>query len=312
MRIAVLVLVVGCGLDLDEYQAAQLDAHCGYLVRCGAISTVADCRSHFRRNAPDSPNIAAGVDAGKLRYDEDAAQDCIDAYGALSCDTTKQSGGALDACDRVLTGTVADGGSCAFDLECSSTYCSVPVCEAACCTGTCKQPMPLPGVGEPCTSLCAEDAYCAVDSTCHALLPEGAACDGFSLCAASLYCVLPQAGGSGVCTPLPHIGEACAGPCAEINAACLYELCYAVGLAGDPCKSQYDCAQYYTCGPDQKCARLPTLGMPCFESCSDTSYCDGTTCVDPKANNETCASNDQCTSRYCDKTGRCADVPLCI
>jgi hypothetical protein len=306
-----LVLLAGCGgIAFEDYPDAVRDATCDYLVRCHAASNLDDCRASYDRTAIETPSLSAAIDADKVSYDEDAAQRCIDAYGALSCDETLLPDDALAECDDVLTGRLHKGEVCAFDAECVSDHCTSSSCSDACCSGTCADPIVYPGIGDPCTSLCEDGAYCGADSTCHALLPVGASCDMVSLCGRALYCAGLSGTGSGVCTPLPHEAEACEGSCAELGTIC-NGTCVAAGLAGDPCELAYDCSELYTC-TGGVCGDYPSLGMACTTECSGASFCDDGTCVEQQANGADCLYGEACKTHYCGDAGVCADVPLCI
>ena len=316
-RLAVfaLIAVTGCssGLDYAGFADALVDARCTYYTRCGLAAAGPECRAFFDRMAIESPSTQAALDAGTLAYHADTAQACLDAYAGLACDLTQQSPDDLATCYEVLTGTVALGDACAFDRECTSGRCDVPTCTDACCAGTCIEPAPRPAVGEPCTALCAGDAFCGVDSLCHAPLPEGAACDA-EPCAYGLYCAGRTQTMAGACSPLPHLGEPCESACAEVGATCVAGSCVAVGLLDDPCTSSAECSMFYEC-VEAACALPPTLGMSCTTSCYEAAYCDGTSCVPQKPAGASCLRNDECDSHYCDRTantGTCAELPLCI
>jgi hypothetical protein len=310
-----LILAAGCGgIAYEDYRDELLDANCRYLVRCRAADTLEDCRAIYEHTQITLTSLNAAVNAGLIHYDEDAAQGCIDAYDALSCDKTRQPAAVFDACSRAFVGQVEVGGACEFDGECGSDRCVVPDCPDQCCPGTCAKALVLPRVGEPCTALCADDAFCAPDSTCHALLPAGAACDNFaSLCQPPLQCAGLSTSGSGVCTVLPHEGEACEFMCAETASLCVGGTCKAAGLPGDPCADSNACADLYTCTLDGMCSRYPARGMACTDRCSDDSYCESGTCVAPKPDGEPCSFLDgECASHFCGNGSVCSDPPRCF
>jgi hypothetical protein len=314
-RLAVFALIVGCGpsIDFAEFPDALLDARCEYLHRCGVVAKPSDCRAFHDHLAIDNPSPQAAYDAGKLQFHPDTAQACLDAYASLPCDATEQDPDALDVCARAITGVLGIGEACAFDRECASENCDLAPCTSACCTGTCTAPTRLPGVGEPCTALCADDAYCGADDICHAPLPPGAACN-FEPCVAGYYCKGQTATTSGTCSPYPHLGEPCETACAEVNATCYNGTCIEYALLGDACISDAQCSGYYQCSSMQ-CALMPTRGMGCSTACSDDSWCENGVCVAQKANGSTCLRNDECLTHFCQRVGTggtCTDVPLCI
>jgi hypothetical protein len=314
-RVLIALVIAGCagcsGIDnFDQYQDRQLDAECEYLVRCHVVASTADCIEERERTVVSSPNVDAALEAGSLGFDRDAAQACIDAFDDLSCDRTEQQPDTLAICDDVLTGKLGNGASCGFAEECTSGRCLEPACESQCCLGMCAPSAGLPDVGEACTVVCVDGAYCGVDSTCHVLLPAGAACDGMSICDDALYCAGLTTTGSGVCTALPHEGEACENACAELSSVCLGGVCQRLGLAGDPCEANTQCSSFYSC-TGGTCGGFPALGDACSTVCEDGAFCDDATCAAQKPNGEACIASDECSSHYCDR-GTCADIELCI
>jgi hypothetical protein len=285
----VLLFVVGCGgVDLTDFQDESLDARCEYLTRCGLFPSETACQSYFAGRTAQSTSIVAAVDAGKVKYDEDLAEECIDALRDASC----SQGASLDSsCDDIFVGTVADGGACAFDDECVSGTCSITDCTDACCPGMCVPSRPVPKIGEMCNFVCEDGAYCADDNTCHAELPVGAACADPFACVPGAYCADRTTTTSGTCKKLPATGEACVDICGNIGDYC-DGTCKPVGQLGAVCSKDDACSFYYECDETMHCAEtpVPTL-MP---------------------NGATCSSSVQCQSHYCGNDNTCADVPECI
>lgn len=288
-RSLLLLFVVGCGgVDIQEFQDEAIDARCEYLTRCGLFPSANDCRADFDATTAPSTSIVAAVDAGKVVYDEDLAEDCLEALREGSCSQTA----SLDPkCEDIFTGTIADGGMCAFDDECVSGRCSVEDCTMACCPGTCMPARPTPKIGEMCLFICEAGAYCGADSICHALQPKGAACDAPFACDDGLYCNGLTSMMSGTCTALPNTGEACVEQCLNIGDYC-EGTCKKVGLVGATCANDDQCSFYYECDDTMKCAapmREPLL-----------------------PNGATCSSSVVCESHYCGNDNKCADLPVCI
>src|SRR5262249_49181842 len=134
------------------------------LVRCGLFASDADCAAYYDRAAIANPNTQMELDQGKIKYDDAAAKACVDAFASLSCDSAETTGHELDVCDRVYVGTAQEGAVCVLDGECVTDNCVRAACPGACCMGTCGPPRTLPGPNMPCSILCAEGAYCGVDS----------------------------------------------------------------------------------------------------------------------------------------------------
>jgi hypothetical protein len=77
----------------------------------------------------DAASIDQGIANGTILFDAAAAAECISALQAAaapSCDTFWDTGPAYpDACNAMITGTVAENGACTSDYECAdlSMYC---------------------------------------------------------------------------------------------------------------------------------------------------------------------------------------------
>jgi hypothetical protein len=65
--------------------------------------------------------LQSEIDAGKIHYDGVAAADCVAGITYPDCATYWQSGGNYPAsCDMAMVGTIADGGACVVDFDCSN------------------------------------------------------------------------------------------------------------------------------------------------------------------------------------------------
>jgi hypothetical protein len=290
-RSLLLVFLVACGgsVDLADYIDSAVDARCEYLVRCGLFENTSSCHAYYDGRVPQNPSIEAAVDAGKMTYDGEAANDCFDALASASCSRDAE---LSDTCDHIFAGKVADGAACAFDAECVSDNCAVSDCVMACCPGTCSPARPVPKIGEQCNFVCEDGAYCALDSTCKAVLPKGASCDYPLACDRGLYCAGVTSMTAGTCTATPKTGQSCTDLCDAIGDDCTNGTCKPVGLLGDSCTSDNDCSSYYECDASQHCAeQMATPAMP---------------------NGSTCSSSIACQSHYCGNDNLCADVPTCI
>jgi len=68
----------------------------------------------------DAAAVQAGITAGKIAFDGNAAKACVDGMGAPTCATYWDEGpNAPAACATALVGKVATGGACAIDFECA-------------------------------------------------------------------------------------------------------------------------------------------------------------------------------------------------
>jgi len=65
--------------------------------------------------------VGSEVSAGKIHYNASAAAACLAGITAPNCATLWTAGPAYpDACGTALVGTVADGGACVVDYDCSN------------------------------------------------------------------------------------------------------------------------------------------------------------------------------------------------
>ena len=126
-------------MTATEYITQYETKFCGEAFTCMSSyptttgSTFAD---EFGASTQDCLSIALGYDmpstveseitAGKIQYDGSAAASCIAGITFGACSDFWTNGPDLPtACDTALVGTVADGGSCVVDFDCSSldSYC---------------------------------------------------------------------------------------------------------------------------------------------------------------------------------------------
>jgi len=81
-------------------------------------ASVADCESGYF----DVASITAEIAAGKIQFDATAASACVSGITAAASCTAYWAGGNTypAACDTAMVGTVADGGACVVDFDCSA------------------------------------------------------------------------------------------------------------------------------------------------------------------------------------------------
>lgn len=304
----VLAALVACGdnlqgLPFDQFDEASQRARCERLVRCGLFAESSTCDGFFRKR----PNLdlEAAVAAGLVRYSGTAAELCLKALAAQSCDSASRDGRLVpDVCRSVFTGFSSAGEDCVSDEECESGVCVNPACGQLCCRGVCREKRAPKPVGGPCEldGDCVHDLACGRDGVCHVLGGEGDLCDDDNECAYGSACIGPSELMAGNCRKQPLLGEVCLYQrCAELGAICA-GTCVPIGLAGSPCVSAKDCSPFTLCDSDlQRCVEVPTLGEPCSTICAGESWCDGLThaCADPKPNGEPCSASDQCASLFC-------------
>ena len=325
-RVALLAAVAACshGLTPDSFASAELDARCTHEVKCGLFTDRRRVRGVLRPGR--GPEPGAAVEAHRTKFDASAASTCVDAIENASCDASaRDTRLPPDACNQVFVGLGKSGAPCAAGDECTSGNCVVPACGAACCNGTCGDPIPIPPVGQMCTDNCGPDAVCNDNSLCVALAPPGGSCAREPTeCTYGYGCTGTIGHPTGTCTKLPGIGSGCPdGDCGDVGAVCNTQLvCAKAGLPGDPCTSANDCSPYYRCSLDRQVRRVPDARHAVHVALLRRLV------VQPRrrharhvrraeADRDACVANRECETLFCDTSagngsGTCKQVPTCI
>jgi hypothetical protein len=288
LLVVILVALAACSgassVPVGAFPTRAQQAYCSFAVRCQTYATEADCEADNPTGSVASRAISE-VNAGHVKYDADAAGKCLDEYAGLSCDAFLT--GPLELiqlllqCDKVFTGTVADGGACIVNEDCVSQACN----QTGCATGTCGATTVYVPDGGDCSAggQCVLGDVCVTSGTsmtCQkpTIVADGQACDPrMDLCVAGEVCV-------GRCEKLAGTGEDCS-------------------LL--PCTSTDYCDSTTT-----KCTALPGPGSPCENNtCVPYGYCDTTgTCAARAGVGESCASA-QCQSNLnCDLPAQTCSV----
>jgi hypothetical protein len=305
-KVLAMLLLASCaddGMKLDDFLAARRGAECSRLARCGLFASETTCNAYFR--TPHDESLRAAIAKNKVAYDGTAAQKCLDALAAISCDTTQRDARLEpEPCAQVFTGRIEDGAACGFDGECKSEVCTRPACARdECCLGTCAPTISSP-IDGPCEvdAQCAGDAYCHKSKVCRARSKANASCDDARGCDFGLACVDLTEFAPGTCRKLPLVGESCPyNVCGEVNARCENFTCTAFGLPGAACVDNSDCSPFTPCDLSTgMCADLPALGQACTLSCAGEAWCSNGTCVEPQPDKAMCEDNDdRCQSALC-------------
>jgi len=147
----------------------------------------------------------ASVAAGRSRYDGLAARNCVNALEGESCDPSAAA--SFDSiCQKVFTGTIADGAACALDTEClPGSLCLGAATSAASCAGVCTHG----------ATLCNDDSHCM----------NGQVRDHQAASLASGSCVTPVAAGGA--------GQACG-----VDRVCNPGLVCSQTATGDTCSAR--------------------------------------------------------------------------
>ena len=278
---------------------------------CGELRKVDIAHTTKCLGVPDSTAAAylnvdvctaweTGVKAGHVKYDSTQAAACLATYADRPC-----TGGSLDACVGVVTGTVAAGAAC----ELARSFFIFSECAgdseciwgpAATCAGSCVLHAQE---GEPCsnTQPCTRDTLCdARTARCAPLAKAGEPCGigSILLCATGLFCTDWVKGGT--CMP-QHPTGACQfpGECTQ-PAQCPSGggVCGVPPDVGDACgPGSPGCGEQLICGPDQRCKAFSLPGESCTGSlpiCAVGQCGPNQTCV-VKGPGETCnGANAEC------------------
>lgn len=284
----------------DELEAAD----CDFEVECGLMPDVDTCRGAVAIDPGEIESIQTAIDAGTLIFNEDAAAACVDGVRNQGCAFPGLH--TADPCAELFTGTVATGGACNIDIECTgNALCEPadPACDptVACCPGTCGadtsvEPQPIGGACES-SGDCELQAFCDIPDgaqagTCAALLQQGATCTDLFSCVDPLICELDFQTGVGTCEE-PAAREATCDPNRLIPCTDLRDFCDPAASTCNPAidvggtcddASGIFCIGFATC-LNGTCAADPGAGDTCptdgSQSCLGGLECDAGTCALP-------------------------------
>jgi hypothetical protein len=217
----------------------------------------------FALGLRDCQNVAAGLAAGRIRYESSQAQACLDALSASSCEWW---GNHLDwelaPCAAALHGTVQPGGACVDTFDCSSYNCV----SSTTCPGSCGNVETIPPrtltLGQVCDTnndLCVLGTQCdSQASRCVRPVPEGGACTvGNYQCAPNLYCSAAH-----VCTS----GTAPAGaPCGTMTGSEFVRCAQSLHCFSGVCGARKESG---ACTSNGQCASVNCLNGQCAQLCS--------------------------------------------
>lgn len=305
---ALLLAAAGCGGGLggpsdpntyDGFREQFRAAVCAQSVACEVAPSVASCQTSWYPDNSQASTTRDAVRLGTIRFDAAKASSCLRymnrAYAETPCSITAMAAvdtTGQDDCDTVLSGTIADGGSCLVSYECVSGNCQPadPLCYLGdqCCPGTCAPmgaPIPLGGncsVADP-GAFCAKGTACVTTTTwgtCQ--VPSavvGTPCAVPAECAAPLFCVIDPVGTTGTCQPPIPSGAPCDreiyNPCDDMREYChaTTSICSPRAAVGAACDADNECVSYAQCtggkcvalpGPGGACG--PSIGVPCLGS----------------------------------------------
>jgi len=316
-----LLLLAGCPSSTSTpsgFYDQAVGGLCQYLTRCGAYgnSELDQCKSAESAAFSDEQkyyNIDDAVNQGRIKYNQDEANKCIDAVNALHC-----NGGlgiltnGSSACDNVVVGLVPMGGTCYSSSECASGDCSNSTTG---CAGTCQG-----GTNNTCTSKsCASGSYCN-GFACVPKVASGGTCTSLfsTQCQDNLVCTPSASYSSYTCLPLPGSGQ----PCSPLTGCTdgLYcdgtthpasPVCAAQADNGSSCIQSNACKDGFVC-ISGTCAAFLDAGSKCtpsnFTGCPSDMTCANGVCKTNGVGTDCTGSQVSCSFGYCDQTtGRCAE-----
>ena len=322
MRCAPLLLfAAACGsgtVTSAGFPGAFARAVCQVQAKCRAEAGYLEQQCETDAASLYAPDLSKALAAGKSAFDPQQAQICLDGLRARGCERTAPE--VDQACERTVTGTVAQGVACSWVFECATGRCepdgpgacpakcgAVSAEGASCAAAPCDLRAGLRCINNVCAKLHAVDQKCSSSSDCAAgLFCDGlgkcalraaaqASCDSGEQCAAGLFC--DTAPNGGLCRKQSGNGATCTAASADaIRFAC---------EGGQICKGFKFAKTGATPGI---CAPLGEVGASCVAlaqvtGCGDGLVCAGSICKDKPVSGP-CAQDGDCKNgvAFCDGT----------
>jgi hypothetical protein len=304
-----LLVLYGCGPGSFGEFRDQLAAHvCDHARRCGAIGLDDPCPYPSALPTAGSLDVPTGIADGRLGYDRDSAQACLDAFNGAPCDPAILALRLYEHCHHVVGPHVVTGEICRVSDECVGGTCQ---CAGACDCRCVAWPPPhsacQPGGCDPTFEFCdgscelqmGQDGACVADEQCQfPLVCRGDKCQHHPRVADGSPCNFPDAvcddqrycsPSSGACTPLRAPGAACdARSACSAGNGCADGLCRPWSDEGRPCSDGL-CPLSQRClansdggadgGLSATCVADPTLPAGPHESCQSRSCAGGLYCT---------------------------------
>jgi hypothetical protein len=262
-------------IPIEELTESVAHAMCDNVADCcqktGLGFNVTSCRNEI---TTETQEMVASVQAGTVKYDEQAAGDCVSAIEAATkaCNLENYT----DACDKVFLGTKAEGEICTDSMECAIPSGGDSACENDVCVvekpgrkddacqrtceksdsyTTCIEGSDSEGEGTSITICYRNDGlYC--DETCKPLISTGATGCGWNdlACPSGDYCA------NDACAHRKPTGSECSwsNECQE-SLYCAEQLCAPRKAEGEPCESWDECQGY--CSAQNVCSDGSSIGI---------------------------------------------------
>lgn len=133
-------VALGCGAPADPVKGyeAVWRANCDAVVECVEQAPEEDwdwiqeradsCAVSGETDPVWADTVRAGVEEGRIQYDQDLATECLKAYRKIDCIFMWDSP-VNDSCDTYLTGQVECDAACSIHEECSTGVCQGGLCD---------------------------------------------------------------------------------------------------------------------------------------------------------------------------------------
>jgi hypothetical protein len=323
---------------LSELPQAFAGAICDALLGCLGEAKLreltrregCDAAVEAELRAKDFAHMDSSISAGRVLYDPERLEECLEGIAALECDVLTQTFPA--PCTAVLDGNVAVGEECVITADCEgSAFCASDSCPSKCTA--------LLAEGTSCSGSdqCGDGLDCS-GGECIAAAQSGGECGGGSgkACALGLNCKGATDTEVGTCVANAEIqvgdaGDVCepGGELCKDGLSCVFDggtgfHCEAAVSAGGAChlglpgqcpSDEYCDATEVTA--ESTCRKLPGAGEDCVLNglCKGGLVCvaDGgsNVCHAVADNGGECVSNATCRSDHC-ASGLCEPPPACM
>ncbi|WP_224372187.1 hypothetical protein [Hyalangium versicolor] len=318
--------LVACGgVAREDFDERLAEALCEKYTSCGVSYEEDSCEQRLLSEliARVGLNARQGEPcASRMRYDESAAEKCLDKIRDTSCSQDPLSPrmlerglGTSEEC-RFFFGTTADGEVCQSSGECGAqSACTSDVLDPS--PSTCQ---PLSGEGPNDSPRHCAEGLLPIEGSCHKPLEQDQPCAHYryEVCAQDLYC----AQDTGVCQQPASKGA----PCDEENRRCAWNLlcvngtCKAPGRKGEACTPPSPTASGAPCQSELFCDAAPSEPGRCRELLAEDAGCrDSTECrqglycesSSPDSSGGTCkryaGKGEDCSHRACDPLLYCSE-----
>ncbi len=311
---AAVLFFCGCGpASFTDFRDQLVARWCDRAVRCGLIGASERASCVLPAATPalmmSALDIQGSIDAGRVRWNSDSAQDCLDTLSGSTCDP-----GALDLrlalhCHGYVTALVPPRGACYGPGECGGGVCTL----GASCPGSCQV---YPAVGAPCTPGDCDPSveYCGAPDggtpKCALQKHSGDDCGGDGECSFGLLCIAAKCSAptrtgrnqpcgaglpicddglfcnaAGTCAPLQGSNQPCEPNGCAMGYVCLGGACQGWLDAGKSCAagaSPTGCPASQTCTAGACVANALLVGL--HGNCANGGTCAaGLQCAKPRS-----------------------------